>query len=99
MTAHDIQPINAALNGLATVLITAGFILIKAGKKEAHRAVMLTAAVVSALFRRLPHLPRHDARLPHAVRRHGRDPHGLSRDPLDAHPARRADRVSRAAHV
>jgi uncharacterized membrane protein YozB (DUF420 family) len=50
MTAHDIPPINATLNGLATVLITAGFILIKAGRKEAHRAVMLTAAVVSALF-------------------------------------------------
>ncbi len=50
MTVHDIPPLNAALNGLATVLITAGFILIKAGKKSAHRAVMLTAAVVSALF-------------------------------------------------
>ena len=50
MTAHDIPPINATLNGLATVLITAGFILIKTGHKQAHRAVMLTAAVVSALF-------------------------------------------------
>ncbi len=50
MTVNDIPPINATLNGLATVLITAGFILIKAGKKEAHRAVMLTAAVVSGLF-------------------------------------------------
>ncbi len=50
MTAHDIPPINATLNGLATVLITAGFILIKLGRKQAHRAVMLTAAVVSALF-------------------------------------------------
>ncbi len=50
MTVSDIPPLNATLNGLATVLITAGFILIKAGRKEAHRAVMLTAAVVSALF-------------------------------------------------
>lgn len=50
MTVSDIPPLNATLNGLATVLITAGFILINAGKKEAHRAVMLTAAVVSALF-------------------------------------------------
>ena len=50
MTIHDIPALNATLNGLATVLITAGFILIKSGRKEAHRRVMLTAAVVSALF-------------------------------------------------
>lgn len=50
MTVHDIPPINATLNATATVLITAGFVLIKSGHKEAHRKVMLTAAVVSALF-------------------------------------------------
>jgi len=50
MTVHDIPALNATLNGIATVLITAGFILIKTGRKEAHRKVMLTAAVVSALF-------------------------------------------------
>jgi putative membrane protein len=50
MTAHDIPPINASLNAAATVLISTGFILIKTGHKTAHRAVMLTAAVVSALF-------------------------------------------------
>ena len=50
MTVQDIPALNATLNGLATVLITAGFILIKSGRKEAHRRVMLTAAVVSALF-------------------------------------------------
>ena len=42
--------LNATLNATATVLITTGFILIKTGHKEAHRKVMLTAAVVSALF-------------------------------------------------
>ena len=50
MTIRDIPTLNAALNGLATILITAGFLLIKFGRKEAHRKVMLTAAVVSALF-------------------------------------------------
>jgi uncharacterized membrane protein YozB (DUF420 family) len=50
MTVHDIPPIEAALNGLATVLITAGFIQIKRGNRGAHRACMLAAAVASALF-------------------------------------------------
>ena len=50
MTLHDIPPLNAALNALSTVLITLGFIFIKQGKKESHRAVMLSAGVVSAVF-------------------------------------------------
>jgi putative membrane protein len=50
MTLHDIPPINAALNGLATVLITLGFFFIKQGNKAAHRALMLSAGVVSAIF-------------------------------------------------
>jgi uncharacterized membrane protein YozB (DUF420 family) len=50
MTINDIPTLNAALNALCTVLITAGFILIKSGRKEAHRKVMMTAMVVSAVF-------------------------------------------------
>lgn len=50
MTVSDIPALNATLNGLATVLITAGFILIKTGRKEAHRKVMFTACIVSAIF-------------------------------------------------
>ena len=50
MTQHDFPPINATLNGLATVLMTAGFILIKLGHKDAHRKVMLSASAVSAVF-------------------------------------------------
>ena len=50
MTVHDIPTLNAALNATATVLITIGFILIKQGRREAHRATMLTAGVVSAVF-------------------------------------------------
>ncbi len=50
MTISDIPTINAALNATATVLIIAGFSLIKRGRRETHRATMLTAGVVSALF-------------------------------------------------
>ena len=61
MTALDIPPINATLNGIATILIVSGFIIIKraqaatdpvkrAALVRTHRAVMLSSAVVSALF-------------------------------------------------
>lgn len=50
MTLQDIPALNATLNAVATVLITIGFVLIKAGNRSAHRAVMLTAGAVSALF-------------------------------------------------
>jgi putative membrane protein len=50
MTVNDIPPINATLNGISTVLITAGFICIKTKRVLAHRRIMLTAAVTSALF-------------------------------------------------
>jgi putative membrane protein len=50
MTVHDLPPIEAALNGTATALITAGFIFIKRGNMRAHRACMLSAAVASAFF-------------------------------------------------
>jgi putative membrane protein len=50
VTLNDIPPINAGLNALATVLISAGFIFIKSGHKNAHRACMVSAGVVSAVF-------------------------------------------------
>lgn len=50
MTISEIPTLNAALNATATVLITAGFIFIKQRKIELHRACMLTAGGVSALF-------------------------------------------------
>ena len=50
MTATDIPTINAALNATATVTITAGFIFIKRGQRDLHRACMLSAGAVSALF-------------------------------------------------
>lgn len=50
MTVSDIPTLNAALNATATVLITLGFIFIKRGNIASHRACMLTAGAVSALF-------------------------------------------------
>lgn len=50
MTLQDIPALNASLNGLATVLITLGFIFIKARRIQAHRRTMLIAGAVSALF-------------------------------------------------
>lgn len=50
MTLNDIPALNAGLNALATLLMTAGFIFIKSGNKTAHRASMLSAGVVSAIF-------------------------------------------------
>ena len=50
MSVQDIPALNAALNALATVLMTAGFIFIKRGQREAHRAAMLSAGAVSAVF-------------------------------------------------
>jgi len=50
MTVSDLPAFNAALNGTATLLLTAGFILIKRGNKSAHRACMTTAIAVSAAF-------------------------------------------------
>ena len=42
--------VNASLNGLATVLLFAGWVLIKSHRPRAHKAVMLTAFGVSAAF-------------------------------------------------
>jgi putative membrane protein len=50
MTVHDLPSIEATLNGVATILITAGFLCIKKANVRAHRACMLSAAVASALF-------------------------------------------------
>ena len=50
MNVDDIPALNATLNGLATILLAAGFIFIKAGNKVAHRRCMKSAFVVSAVF-------------------------------------------------
>ncbi|MFM7181369.1 MAG: DUF420 domain-containing protein [Verrucomicrobiales bacterium] len=50
MTVQDIPAINAFLNSIATILLAAGFIFIKSGRKEAHRKCMMSAFCVSAVF-------------------------------------------------
>jgi uncharacterized membrane protein YozB (DUF420 family) len=51
MSLPELLPaINASLNGIATVLLAAGFVLIKSGRKEAHRKCMMSAFGVSAVF-------------------------------------------------
>lgn len=42
--------LNASLNGLAAVFLFLGFVFIRRGDKNSHRACMITAAAVSALF-------------------------------------------------
>lgn len=49
-TAHPLVHLNAALNALATVLLVAGFVLIKRGRQQAHGRVMLAAFGVSCAF-------------------------------------------------
>jgi putative membrane protein len=48
--ATDLPTLNAALNGLAAILLTAGFVQIKRGNVTTHRRLMLTAFGVSGLF-------------------------------------------------
>jgi uncharacterized membrane protein YozB (DUF420 family) len=43
-------PINAVLNSLSTILLITGVILIKSGRKDAHRNVMVGALITSAVF-------------------------------------------------
>jgi len=50
MNFTDLPLVNACLNGLSTVLLTAGFIFIKRGRKIAHRNCMICALVTSTLF-------------------------------------------------
>ena len=42
--------VNASLNGLAALLLAAGFVMIRRGRIGAHRALMTAAFTTSALF-------------------------------------------------
>ncbi len=51
MTAAEILPhVNAVLNTVSTILILIGFAMIRSGRREAHKKVMVSAIVVSAVF-------------------------------------------------
>jgi len=50
MSVHDLPALNATLNGTSAVLLTWGYFLIRAGKKQQHKRVMITAFCVSIVF-------------------------------------------------
>lgn len=50
MSVTDLPGLNASLNGLATVLLAAGWIAIRQRRIAVHRACMLGAFAVSAAF-------------------------------------------------
>lgn len=50
MTLKDLPALNACLNTLTTILLVAGFIHIKRGRKDAHRRCMIAALGTSVLF-------------------------------------------------
>ena len=50
MTLSDLPLLNALLNALAGVLLVIGYVLIRRKRIRQHRAVMISACVVSTLF-------------------------------------------------
>ena len=50
MTVSDLPALNATLNATSAVLLAAGWILIKRGRIQAHRNVLLAACATSVLF-------------------------------------------------
>ena len=50
MSVADLPAVNATLNGIATVLLVAGWVLIRRRHFDAHRRVMLGALATSMLF-------------------------------------------------
>ena len=50
MTVADLPALNATLNATSAVLLTTGYVLIRRGHVRRHRAMMISACVVSTLF-------------------------------------------------
>jgi len=50
VTVSDLPALNATLNATSAVLLAAGWILIKRGRIQAHRNVLLAACATSVLF-------------------------------------------------
>lgn len=50
MSANDLPTLNAALNTTCAAFLLLGWILIRTGRREAHRRAMLAALTCSALF-------------------------------------------------
>ena len=50
MSLSDLPAVNAGLNSLSTVFLTAGYIFIRRQRQVAHRNCMIGAVISSALF-------------------------------------------------
>jgi uncharacterized membrane protein YozB (DUF420 family) len=50
LSIHDLPALNATLNGTSAVLLTYGYTLIRRGRKEQHKRVMISAFIVSIVF-------------------------------------------------
>jgi uncharacterized membrane protein YozB (DUF420 family) len=50
MEIADLPALNASLNALASVFLVIGYLLIRRGRRDAHRRSMLLALTTSALF-------------------------------------------------
>jgi putative membrane protein len=50
MTVHDLPAVNASLNGLSAIFLTAGYIFIRRKNIIAHRNCMISAFVTSVIF-------------------------------------------------
>jgi uncharacterized membrane protein YozB (DUF420 family) len=50
LTVTDLPALNACLNATSAVLLATGYVLIRRGRRQAHKRVMLAALVSSALF-------------------------------------------------
>ncbi|MCC6234795.1 MAG: DUF420 domain-containing protein, partial [Verrucomicrobiales bacterium] len=50
MEVRDLPALNAALNGLAAVLLILGLAFIRTGRRTAHQRCMVAAFVTSCVF-------------------------------------------------
>ena len=50
MTLRDLPTLNALLNGTSAALLVTGWLLIRAGRRDAHRRAMTAAFACSVLF-------------------------------------------------
>ena len=50
MEIADLPALNASLNALASVFLVTGYVLIRSGRRDAHKRSMLMALTTSALF-------------------------------------------------
>ena len=50
MSVADLPALNATLNGVAACFLAAGYVAVRSGRRDVHRACMLAALTASALF-------------------------------------------------